>query len=164
MVTRRTGRPHGRPKLDFLKDPDRYRLVLIVATMEMHGLTFEAAARLALATEGRPASTGTLSRAAEKRLQQGWEVLSFKRIAPRQEIDSQIDNLRLKSKQITNNEPAQLWMHNMRNAWLNLLQHERVGPAAALLVFKCCEAAGESKYAKEFMLPFLRCLTPQPTA
>ena len=164
MVTRRTGRPRGRPKLGFLTDRDRYRLALVAAIMETFDLKFEPAARLALCTEGRPvpSTRSKLSRAAQKRLDQGWKLQTFERINSAQNIASQIDNLRLKSKHFADDGPAQRWLHNMRNAWLNLLQHERVGPAAELLVFKCCEAAGESAYAKEFMLPFLRSLS-QPT-
>jgi hypothetical protein len=164
MVSKRTGRPRGRPhgsKLAFLDDRDRYLLALIEATMEAHGLAFEPAARLALCGwESMPVPTETLSRAAQKRLKKGWQLMSFERINPKQDkTDARIDTLRLKSKRFANDEPAQRWLHNMRNAWLNLLQHERVGPAAELLIFKCCEAAGESAYAKEHMLPVLRILT-----
>lgn len=35
MVTKRTGKPRGRPRLDFFKDRDRYRLALIEAAMEV---------------------------------------------------------------------------------------------------------------------------------
>ena len=161
MVTKRTGRPRGRPKLEFLDDPDRYRLALIDAVMEIYALDFEPAARLALATEGRPIPPEPvqLSRAAQKRFDQGWAVLSIERIKPPQTMDAQIDNLRRKWKQLSDDAAVKVWRYNMRNAWINTLQYERCGPVAELLVFKCCEAAGEARYAKQFMLPLLRTLS-----
>ena len=121
MVTKKTGRPRGRPQgstLKFLDDPDRYRLALIDALMVAYHLNFEAAARLALGIEGREVPTGKLSRAAQKRLAKGWTVQTFERTSRNQKIDSQIDNLRLKSKRFADDELAQRWLHNMRTAWL----------------------------------------------
>jgi hypothetical protein len=156
MVTKRTGRPRGRPTLRFLDDPDRYQLALIAAAMALYGLDFEAAARLALCTEGEPtAPAGKLSWAAQKRLKQGWLLQAFVRIKPPQRIDSRIDSLRQKYKRLDDDATAQSWLRNMRNAWLVLLQHECCGPAA-VLIYKCCEAAGETLYATNYMLPVLR--------
>jgi hypothetical protein len=153
MVTKRTGKPRGRPKLDFLNDHDRYRLALIEATMEVYGVNFEAAAALVLSVEGGQVPPGKkkLSRSRERLLKRGWKLQTFKRVKHTPKMDSQIDTLRLKSKRYGDDAAAHLWLHNMRNAWVNLLRHDRVGPAAELLAFKCCEAAGESAYAKELL-------------
>jgi hypothetical protein len=162
MATKRTGRPCGRPELKLLDDPDRYRLAIIDATMESYGLKFEPAARLVLSVAESvlvPPGKGKLSRSRERLLKRGWKLQTFKRVKQTPKIDSQIDTLRLKSKRFATDEPAHGWLHNMRNAWINLLRYDRIGPAAELLIFKCAEAAGESAYAKDRMLPFLRRLT-----
>jgi hypothetical protein len=155
MVTKRTGRPRGRPKRKLLDDPDRYRLALTVATMAVFNVDFESAARLALGAEGKPISPdkAKLLLTGRKRREAGWALQSFKRINSAQEIDSKIDSLRLKRQRFDDDEAAQRWLYNMRGAWINLLE---CGPAAELLVFKCCEAAGESRYAEDFRLPMLR--------
>ena len=156
MVTKRTGRPRGRPTLRFLDDPDRYRLALVAAAMALYNLDFEVAARLALCTESKPIAPGmNLSRAVRKRLQQGWTPQAFVRINPAQGIDSRIDGLRQKRKRFADDTTVQSWLYNMRNAWITLLQHECCELAAAPLIFKYCEAAGESRYAADFMLPVL---------
>jgi hypothetical protein len=163
MVTKRTGRPRGRPKgskLKFIDDPDRYRLALIDAAMEIYDVAFEQAALLAISvTEGEqvPPGKGKLSRSRERLLKRGWKLLAFERIKPTPKTGSQIDTLRLKSnKRYANDAAAQRWLHNMSNAWVNLLRHDRVGAAAELLIYNCCEAADEKDYAKNFMLPVLR--------
>jgi hypothetical protein len=158
MASKRTGRPRGRPLLKFADDPDRYRLAALAAVMQIHHLKFEPAALLVLSiAESQLVSPSKhkLSRSNEKRLAHGWKLQSFKRIRRIPLVDSQIDNLRLKSKRYAQDAAAQLWLHNMRNAWINLLQHDRVRNVAELLGLYC-EAAGESAYAKEFMLPLLR--------
>jgi len=150
MVSKRTGRPRGRPKLDFFKDPDRYRLAFIEASMEVYGLTFEPAALLTLGVmDGKPVPSGKqkLSRSREKLLKRGWKLQTFQRAKHPQKMDSQIDTLRRKRKQFADNAKAQLWLHNMCSAWVNLFRQDRVGPAAALLIFKCAETAGERGYA-----------------
>lgn len=158
MVTKRTGKPRGRPRLDFFKDRDRYRLALIEAAMEVHGVNFEAAAGLALSVVQVPPGKGKLSHSRERLLKRGWKLQTFERINQTSKMDSQIDTLRLKSKRYADDAAAQLWLHNMSNAWVNLLRYDRAGPAAGLLIFKCAEAASEGAYAKEQMLPVLRIL------
>jgi hypothetical protein len=164
MVTKRTGRPRERPERNFFKDPNRYVLAPIEAIMD-GGVKFEPAALLVLSVAEsnliplEKALKTKLSRSNEWRLTRGWKLLSFKRIKQTPKISSQIDTLRLKRKHYAKDAAAQLWLHNMRNAWINLLWYDRIGPVAELLIFKCCEAAGESRYAKERMLPILRSVT-----
>jgi hypothetical protein len=109
MVTKRTGRPRGRPKRNFFKDRDRYRLARINALMDIHSLKFEPAARLALATaEDKPVSpSARTKRTHRKWLEKGWELQSFERVKVIPERDSEIDTLRLKSKQYADDELAQ---------------------------------------------------------
>jgi hypothetical protein len=158
MVTKRTGRPPGRPKRkDFLEDPDRHQLALIDATMAVYGLEFEPAARLALCTESKPVEVSSpklgLKRAGRRALEAGWHLQSFERIKPGQAADSRIDTLRSTRNRLAGDERAQAWLYNMRNAWMVILQR---GPGAARIVAAFAAEAGETQYADEFMLPFLR--------
>ena len=123
MVTKRTGRPRGRPKLQILDDPGLLlQIALIEAAMMVFGLDFEQAARLALAEEGKPISAQgarfrpAVARRIQKRIKAGGVLVpeSFERIDRKQDMDSRIDTLRRNWKLAAEDEVAMACIRNMR--------------------------------------------------
>jgi hypothetical protein len=154
MASKRTGRPRGRPKKTFSSDPDRHQVAFIDA-LKLLGITFEEAARLAVCVSSEAievtSDQATLSRAARRRLEQGWRLKVLQRPIPTQMIDSRVDGLRRKWNRLAKDRSveARRWGVNMRRAWIALLV---LGPDHERLIMEFVRDANEGRDAEKFMV------------
>ena len=182
MATKRTGRPRGRPKGDFLSDPDRHIIGMVEGLAQVihpkpkpkleHLIAFALFFHNGDRIELPPCPAAMARRLKLKpdtviRLEAGYQLEKWASLVLEERgawtgkpaIRHEVNRVRQKMKRIAQDPQAQRWCWYMRNAWACLLSDPRVAP-----VLGWTTEAGERAYLKAVMVPFAKEWLPELAA
>ncbi|MHC2104397.1 hypothetical protein [Methylobacterium sp. CM6246] len=158
MVTPKTGRPLGRPRKNFLADPERYAVALSDA-LQLLGLTEKSSFDLVAAlVVGRETASSVMP---DGRVKVQYE--SALPGSPSVTILGKSDTIRGKSKLRTRNKSPKkklsldeaIWRTNMALAFAASFSAKEF-EAGADLISKLTSEIGEAQYAEAILLPMLK--------
>ena len=160
MVTPRTGRPRGRPKKDFLRDPERFAIPCALALMtvfnasENDAFTVAAAWLLGTATNARP--VGPRHKRGRGAMPAGTLVTyerAFCRGSSTVTFAGKAATLRKKAVKVCAERGA--WCYAMSRAFVLALRPGKDRQSSALEIMRLTASAGEGAYALAVLLPLL---------
>jgi hypothetical protein len=158
MVSRKTGRPRGRPQLDFLQDPDRFAIALAFALTTLghsENTAFRAVAVLAF---GHKASAEEVAprRKRGRGVIPGGLLVTYERAARRGgatgSLAGRATSLRQKAARIGRDPKAVAWLLQMQAAFTLALQAASSVERCAARILELGQLVIEGKLAEDRLL------------
>jgi hypothetical protein len=159
MVTPRTGRPRGRPKKDFLRDPERFAIPFAIALMtafdasENDAFTVAAAELLGTVINTKP--VGPRSKRGRGALPAGILATykrAFRRGGSAAHFAGKASTLRKKANKVCTQHSE--WCRAMSRAFV-LALHGKDRQFSTLEIMRLAASVGEVGYARDVLLPLL---------
>jgi hypothetical protein len=161
MISRKTGKPRGRPQLDFLQDPDRFAIALAFAFRTLgnsENAAFLAVAALTFGSKvsaqevaprrkpGRGAIPGGLQVTYERPVYSGAATTT---------LAGRATSLRQKARRVGSDPKGMAWLLQMQSAFTLALQAASSAEQCATRILELGQQVVEGKLAQDALLNVL---------